>query len=302
MKSELDLANATTLSLAQATKHMSHDRFIIRDHLWIVTEPVGVPIYDFDFRCFFDCRTPYDSPEGLPAVARVGAFDDYSKFFAQCFEVGINLVHTPEDHARCSTLPDWYPLISEDTPRSRWYKELPSFSDIESDFTLPVFVKGARQTSKHKAAASIIRSRDDFEAASAIYRTDLILHWQDFVCRELIPLRSVSGGSEGKIPASYEFRTFWWRGELVGAGRYWFEADAYNWTDSEREDALRVARRAVAALNCAFLVVDLAQTEDGRWIVIECNDGMESGYASASPFAVWQAITDHEIKRANKMR
>lgn len=272
---------------------MPHDRFIISDHLWVVTEPVGVSIYDFDFRRYFDCRTPYDLPAGLSAVARIGAFDDYPSFFEDCAEFGINLVHSPEDHVRCTTLPEWYPLIEEDTPRSRWYQEPPNFSEIESDFSLPVFIKGARQTSKHKAAASIIRSRGDYEAAAEIFRTDPILHWQDFVCRELLPLRAVSGGTEGKIPASFEFRTFWWRGELVGAGRYWFEADEYHWTDSERDQALEVARRAVAALDCSFLVVDLAQTSDGRWIIIECNDGMESGYAGASPFAIWQAIIDH---------
>lgn len=46
-----------------------------------------------------------------------------------------------------------------------------------------------------------------------------------------------------------------------------------------------------------FLVVDLAQTIDGRWMVIECNDGQESGYAGVSPIGLWQRIVDYE--RAN---
>jgi hypothetical protein len=87
-------------------------------------------------------------------------------------------------------------------------------------------------------------------------------------------------------------------GELVGAGPYWYEAAKYNWSQHEREAALEVGRRAVVALQCTFLVIDLAQTIAGKWIIIECNDGMESGYAGASPFAIWQAITDHELKRA----
>ncbi|MFT5471649.1 MAG: hypothetical protein ACI8UO_006786, partial [Verrucomicrobiales bacterium] len=121
-----------------------------------------------------------------------------------------------------------------------------------------------------------------------------ILRWQDFVCRELLELKPVAGGVEEKIPASFEFRTFWWRGELVGSGRYWFEADDYNWTEEEKSAALKVARHAVVALGCAFLVVDLAQTAVGNWIIIECNDGMESGYAGASPFAIWQNIIEIE--------
>ena len=58
---------------------VAHDRFIIRDCLWIVTEPVGVPIYDFDFRRFFDCRTPYEAQFRLPgvrALARLTSTED----------------------------------------------------------------------------------------------------------------------------------------------------------------------------------------------------------------------------------
>jgi hypothetical protein len=273
------------------------DRFIMRDCLWILAEPIGVPIYDFNFRAFLDCRTPYEPPARLAGVARMGALEDYPKFFEDCRALGIELVHSLEDHLRCTLLPEWYPLISGLTPRSRWYAEIPSLAEIEAEFGLPVFLKGARQTSRHQAAASVVRDRAGYEAAIDIYRRDPILRWQQFVCREYVPLRPVTGGTGGKIPASFEFRTFWWRGELVGAGRYWFEADEYQWSSAEREAALEVARDAVAAVRCAFMVVDLAQTREGKWIVIECNDGMESGYAAISPIGMWQRILDIEAAR-----
>jgi ATP-grasp domain, R2K clade family 3 len=275
---------------------MTCDRFIVQNRLGVVTRPVGVATYDFDFRGLLECRTPFDFPSGLPTVARIGAIPDYPEFFDQCQTLGFQLVHSPGDHERCSTLPAWYPLIESDTPRSRWYREIPALPEVESDFTLPVFIKGARQTSKHKASASIVRSRSDYELAVAHFRSDPILHWQEFVCREFADLRPVAGGAQGKVPASFEFRTFWWKRELVGAGRYWLDAVAYDWSASERSDALEVARRAVNAVDCTFLVVDLAQRTDGRWIVIECNDGMESGYAGASPIGIWQAIVAHEAR------
>ena len=276
---------------------MIYDRFIVQDCLWVISRPVGVPSYDFDFRGLLECRTPYDISTDLPGVARVGAISNYPEFFLQSRAMGINLVHSPGDHERCSTLPAWYPLIESDTPRSRWYREVPAFSEIENEFTLPVFIKGARQTSKHKASASIVRNRSEFEIAVAHFRSDPILHWQEFVCREFTELRPVSGGADGKVPASFEFRTFWWNGELVGAGRYWLDAVPYDWSASERSAALEVAHRTARAVDCTFLVVDLAQRADGRWIVIECNDGMESGYAGASPLGIWQAITAHEARR-----
>jgi len=45
------------------------------------------------------------------------------------------------------------------------------------------------------------------------------------------------------------------------------------------------------------LVVDVAQSIDGRWIVIECNDGQESGYAGVSPIGLWQNIIALEKAR-----
>lgn len=275
---------------------MMQDSFLIEDTLWMITQPTQVAVYDFDFRRYYECRTPYQRGAHGLGVARIGAIKDYLSFYRACRDRGINLVHHPSDHERCSFLPNWYPLIEGFTPRSQWYDEIPSPTEIEEAFDYPFFLKGARQTSKHKAALSIIHNRSEYEAAIQAYQSDPILHWQQLVCREYIPLRPVLGGAKGKIPASYEFRTFWWRGKLVGEGRYWYEAQEYQWTKMERMNALFIAQQAADAIDCVFLVIDLAQTAEGKWIVIECNDGMESGYAGASPFKIWQSILAIETK------
>lgn len=264
----------------------------MENKLWVITSPTDVPIYDFDFRQYFDCRTPYAIEGERPGVARTGAFEDYGAFFDEALAAGIRLLNSKKEQARTSSLPEWYPLISDYTPRSRWYAEIPSFDQIVDEFALPVFVKGARQTSRHRAEASIIRNRSDYERAMTIYRNDSVLHWQQFVCREFIPLRPVDGEPGAKVAPSFEFRTFWHRESLLGAGRYWYGVPEYRWTESERAEALALARKVAVSLDCGFLVVDLAMTDGGRWIVIECNDGMESGYAGVSPFALWGMLLD----------
>lgn len=271
---------------------MAVDRFMIENKVWMITSPTGIPIYDFDFRRYFDCRTPYSAEGVLPGIARVGAFDDYRPFYNEAAAMGIQLMNTPEQQELTSSLPNWYPLIAEATPRSRWYSEIPAFERITDEFSLPVFVKGARQTSRHQAAASVIRSREDYDRVTAIYRADAVLHWQQFVCREFVPLRKVEGEVGNKVAPAFEFRTFWHRHHLLGAGRYWYAVPEYTWTNMERDEALALAGTVAAKLDCGLLVVDLAMTAEGRWIVIECNDGMESGYAGISPFALWQTLLD----------
>jgi hypothetical protein len=93
------------------------------------------------------------------------------------------------------------------------------------------------------------------------------------------------------------FGPFWWKNELVGFGRYWWEARPYACSPEERSAALTVAREVAERVNVCFLVVDVAQTNDGCWIAIECNDGQESGYAGVSPVGLWQSVIDVERLR-----
>ncbi len=112
--------------------------------------------------------------------------------------------------------------------------------------------------------------------------------------REYVELRPVEDPFPNRIPTSYEFRTFWWRGHLVGFGRYWWQGARYDITREEKADALLVAKRAARRINVPFLVVDVAQRRDGNWIVIECNDGQESGYTGVSPISLWRRMLDAE--------
>ena len=57
---------------------------------------------------------------------------------------------------------------------------------------------------------------------------------------------------------------------------------------------MAVGKEAARRVAVPFLVIDLAQMVDGRWIVIECTDAQESGYAGVSPIGLWQKIVDYE--------
>lgn len=260
----------------------------VEEKLALVCEQTGIPIYDFDFRNFFACSS---RAAGLPGVARVGAFENYADLYQEGLELGIRLVNSPKEQLRTSRLPEWYPQLEGRTPRSRWYQTMPSAEEVEAEFAWPVFVKGARQTSRH-AGQAIAHGREDFNAAIAGFQADPILHWQELVVREFAPLRSVGQAVAGKLPPSFEFRTFWWFGTLVGAGTYWGGWD-YRWNETEKTEALRLGAWAAQQVGTPFMVIDLAMTASGDWIVIECNDAMESGYAGVSPLALWHNILEH---------
>lgn len=266
------------------------DLMLLEDAVWLLAKQTNNPAYDFAFDSSFACRRPWERPDDVTAIARVGAPHDYDALFSEMANQNITLVNSPQQHLNGSELPEWYPCIDDVTPKSAWFESPPDSSVVGDSIGWPVFVKGARQTSRHDPQKCIARDAAEYEQLIDKYCRDSILGWQRCVIRELINLRPVKCDSTAKIQPSFEFRTFWWYKQLVGAGSYWSQFANYTWTVSERDECITVARAAAKRVDCPFLVVDMAQTVDGQWIVIECNDAQESGYAGVSPFALWNEI------------
>lgn len=273
------------------------DIFHLEESVWLGTKEVGVSAYDFTFEPIFCCRRPYGYPPKSELICRVGAFDDYKKAYSGFEGNGFRLINTIEEHYRASELSEWYPLIEEYTPRSVWYDKIPDVTEIEQEFSYPVFIKGSRQTAKHNASLSVAKNREQCLSILREYQLNPILHWQQLVCREFVKLMPVEATQTEKVTPSFEFRSIWYKGKLVGVGHYWSDFAKYNWSKEQELVALGVAQKVSNAVNVPFLVVDLALTDKGQWIVIECNDGQESGYAGIEPISLWKNII--EIEREN---
>lgn len=280
---------------------ISVDDFVLVQHvLPVLVKETGIAVYDFQFRVHFETTSVFQSPP-QPVVARIGPVTDYDSFYNALLVQDITLIHTPEEHNRCSLISHWYVLLDEFTPRTKVYHELPSASQVESDFGWPVFVKGERQTSKHKASTSIIRNAAQFETLLETWKTDPILHWQKMVCREFIPLEHVETTAADRIPASKEFRLFYWKKQRAGWGRYWYENAFYTLDAAQQQEVFELADRIAERVNVTFLAIDIARTANGKWILIEINDGQESGCAGADQRLLWETIVKLEsAKTPNK--
>lgn len=266
----------------------------LEESLWILARPTGLPHYDFPFERYFQCHQRWHPEDLISALARVGAILDYARFYRSEWERGVTLLHTPEQHRRAGDFTAWYPLLGDMTPKSFWSTTVPSPDEVETEIGWPVFVKGVRQTSRHRREFACIRNADEFVRAMNLYREDPILHWQDIIVREHPPLRRVEDPFPERIPSSYEFRTFWWKGKLAGWGRYWWQGAQYRISREEQHEALALGQKAAHRIHVPFLAIDLAQKADGCWVVIECNDGQESGYMGISPIALWRRVLNLE--------
>lgn len=272
----------------------SIDVFQIEDAVWIAESKIRSPNYDFAFEQLMACRRSRFGADEVVAVGRFGAVEDYDLLYAGLLDLGVRLVHSPEQHALCSELPRWYPLLQGLTPESWWFDQAPDAETAGELAGWPLFLKGSRQTSRHQAKLSIIHGPDEYREAVAAFATDRMLHWQQVVIRRFERLRPIQADMGQRIPASFEFRSFWWKGQLVGAGPYFADFAKYQWSEAEQAAAMEMAAEAARRANLPFVVVDMAQRVDGRWIVIEINDAQESGYAGVPRLAMWQRIVEIE--------
>ena len=263
---------------------------MVENRMAVLKAPQGVSAYDFDFALYFTCSHPPEMPAGGALMLRVGAPHDYAALHSTLVQQGMHPINDPDAHALASELEHWYPRIETVTPRTCIYDTLPSADVIEAEFGWPVFIKGSRQTSRHNPLLSVIDGRERYEAVLIGYARDPILRWQKPVVREFVQLRPVRGTVVGKIPPSLEFRTFWLHGRCVGYGPYWYQVPTYGCEDLA--DGLSLAQNVSRRLDVPFLVVDIAKTADDRWIVIECNDGQESGHAGIPPLKLWREILE----------
>jgi hypothetical protein len=263
----------------------------IEQKLWLVEEKTGFSRYDFDFETFLRCEHPAWLDGPVCAVARMGAAPDYAERFSMLEQFDITLVHSPEEYDRTSLLPEWYPLIEDLTPRSVWFEEQPEAEAIEAVLDYPIFLKGERQTSKHDRSMAIIETPEQMRQVLARWSRDPILHWQRVVARDYIPLRPVARDHGAGLPHVFEFRSFWWEDACVELGPYWVNSD-YAPNVAERGAAVALGQEVARRIGVTFLTIDLAQTIDGDWIVIECNDGQDSGYMGCKPLTLWRNVLD----------
>ena len=102
--------------------------------------------------------------------------------------------------------------------------------------------------------------------------------------REYVPLEKFEDGING-MPVTNEWRCFFWGTTLVSSGYYWAQAECAEDMGSLPEDARALACEAALTLvkKVPSFVVDVAKTEEGKWIVVEINSFQMSGLSMIDP-------------------
>ena len=247
-------------------------------------------VYDFDFRKHFECRSVTGKCD-RPVLLRIGAVEDYAGIEKMLASLGMKPLMSEAQHLHCSTIEGWYPVLKDKTPFTRIYDKLPPIEELSEDFSFPVFVKGNRQTNRHRKSQCIIENKEAYESLRKDWMKDSVLSWQKPVVREYVPLVTIDDTSyPDMVPVSYEFRFFYFEGKCVAYGPYWCQGTVYSLEQEDIVNVMELTDWVAEKLNVTFPAIDVAKTSAGEWIIIEVNDAQESGFAGVNPFVLWSNV------------
>ena len=190
----------------------------------------------------------------------------------------------------------------------KWIADFEWYDDLK-DFTFPTFfdynfhqagetayvVKGRTNSRKHEWNRKMYAAnkRAALEIAAELSSDDLIGS-QGVIYRKYIPLKTYGVGLNG-IRFTNEWRCFYYCDQRIAHGYYWSMAGdeiARQARISNDAFSLLDGVAAIAAKHCEFYVLDVAEKEDGDWILVEVNDGQMSGLSEISPDIFYENLRE----------
>ena len=173
----------------------------------------------------------------------------------------------------------------------------------------PFVVKGRANSRKQEWATKMFAPnfRKAVEIAAELMGDGLIGQ-QGVIARQFVPLETFETSISG-LPFANEWRCFFLDGVLVAQGYYWGSID--DWSAVERakpdflEHGLPLARRVAqqSRERIPFCAIDVAKTQDGRWVLVEINDGDMSGLnGSIDPDEFYQGLARAIAQRPELLR
>lgn len=181
---------------------------------------------------------------------------------------------------------DWYNQLSDFTFKT-WFSEF----DLPDDGTQFV-VKGKINSRKH-AWNSLMYAPDKKTAIriASDLRKDSMIGEQGIIFREYEKLVTYEIGIND-LPFTNEWRFFIYKNNILAYGYYWSIAERILSNNEIPQQAIDFVQKIsdIASKYVNFYVLDIAQKEDGSWILVEINDGQMSGLSEINPEELYKNL------------
>jgi hypothetical protein len=207
--------------------------------------------------------------------------NSYAKMADGVNSCGKNLITKPEEYKFCHQFPCWYSrLSSKNTPKSIWYPgnkfDLDEIvNSLANEFgDKPLIVKDYVKSRCYEwESACYIPSASSPVDIKRVVNNFLQLQSCDLegglVFREYIPLKCNGKHPKTDLPLPNEYRFFIYKGKILTQNIRWDSRDYSKATKPPQQ----LVENIIPYVFSTFFAVDVAETIDGSWIIIELNDG-----------------------------
>ncbi len=237
---------------------------------------------------YFNCiESLMQVEEGDLVICRYSCLPFYKELQGDIDLAGGQMINTFKQHNYVADLRNWYQDLEPFTPQT-WFR-LEDVPEREGPFVL----KGKTYSKKHNWKTHMFAQ--NLEEAKEVYWRlcqDGLIGSEDIYIRKYVPLVRYAEGLNG-LPITKEFRVFVLYGQVVCGAYYWTGYDEVightpSFDEVPMDFLAEVVRRVGSKIN--FYVVDVAQTEEGSWVVVELNDGQMSGLSENNPDTLYKEM------------
>lgn len=238
-------------------------------------------------------------PQGSLVVGRNSVLPYYRELEQDILLSGSAMLVGHDQHQYLANIGAWYWDLSPCTFMTWSWDEF-----VRSNHTGPFVLKGATNSKKRQWRTHMY-AENRHEAIQVMMRLmdDSLISTQGIYVREFVPLKSYGENIVGQ-PVTDEYRLFMYRDQVLASGYYWSSnSDQIGVKPDVTTIPPELIRNiaAVVSENADAYVMDLAQTEDGRWMLVELNSLEMSGISDCDPDELYRNLARCMSDRCKEM-
>lgn len=202
----------------------------------------------------------------------------------------LRLVNSFSQHRYVADLQNWFGDFEDITPKT-WFRLV----DVPQNEPGSFFLKGETNSRKHLwNTHSFAPDRSKVMQVACRLMDDSLIGSQNIYVRQFEEFENFGESTNG-LPISNEWRVFSLNGNIVDCGWYWSDHPELAGTiDKQLEMGppfsfiQNIADRLKDKI--PFACFDVAKRKDGRWRLVELNDGQMSGISCIDPLNFYQRL------------
>lgn len=196
----------------------------------------------------------------------------YTELFNLLNRNGLKLLNTPEQYLNCHHYPNVYHIIKEWAPNSIWFQDITENvvdlcrNHINSDIIIKDFVKSEKLLQDVFLLPTTLDKQEFFEKVIKFKNCRGKLFSEGIVFKQHLKLKDYGGKTN-------EFRLFVLNGKIITSSQH-------TGLSFGEQPNLDFISEIISKIDSNFYTIDIAELEDGQWVILETGDGQVSGLSS----------------------